>query len=150
MIFTMRGLTRSLADHLAPFLPGVTFYDNPNQQGTKLPAMFLQRTRAKTTMKMGGRFLRQQGLDLVYLVDYNQADMDDQYTRAADILDERLETFPYSDGEGGQSALLRTHERSWSIQDDALHYKFDLKIWVSPEEDEVLMGSIQSYNEEVS
>lgn len=150
MKFTMRGLTRSLAGCLAPFLPGVTFYDNPNQQGTRPPAMFLQRTRAKITMKMGGRFLRRLGLDLVYLVDYNQVDMDDQYTRAADILDERLETFPYSDGEGGQSAILRTYERSWSIQDDALHYKFDLNIWVSPEEDAALMGSIQSYNEEVS
>ncbi len=150
MKFTMRGLTRSLAGCLAPHLPNAAFYDNPNQQGTRLPAMFLQRTRAKITMKMGGRFLRRLGLDLVYLVDYNQVDMDDQYTRAADILDERLETFPYSDGEGGQSAILRTHERSWSIQDDALHYKFDLNIWVSPEEDAVLMGSIQSYNEEVS
>lgn len=146
----MQGLTRSLADHLAPFLPGVTFYDNPNQQGTKLPAMFLQRTRSKIDLKAGGRFLRRLGLDLVCLVDYNQVDMDDQYTRAADVLDERLETFPYSGGEGGQSVLLRTHERSWSIQDDALHYKFDLKIWVTPKEDEVLMGAIQSYTEEVS
>lgn len=146
----MQGLTRSLADCLAPSLPGVTFYDDPNQQGTKLPAMFLQRTRANIDLKMGGRFLRRLGLDLVYLVDYNQVDMDDQYTRAADILDERLETFPYSDGEGGQSVLLRTHERSWSLQDDALHYKFDLKIWVTPKEDEVLMGAIQSYTEEVS
>lgn len=150
MIFTMRGLTRSLAGCLAPYLPDVTFYDNPNQQGTKLPAMFLQRTRANIALKVGGRFLRKLGLDLVYLVDYSQVDMDDQYTRAADVLDERLETFPYSDGEGRESAILRTCERSWSIQDDALHYKFDLKIWVSPEEDEVLMGSIQSYNEEVS
>lgn len=146
----MQGLTRSLADYLAPSLPGVTFYDNPNQQGTKLPAMFLQRTRANIDLKMGGRFLRRLGLDLVCLVDYNQVDMDDQYTRAAGILDERLETFPYSDGEGGQSVLLRTHERSWSLQDDALHYKFDLKIWVTPKEDEVLMGTIQSYTEEVS
>lgn len=150
MIFTMQGLTRSLADYLAPSLPGVTFYDNPNQQGTRPPAMFLQRTRAKTTPRMGGRSLLQQSLDLVYLVDYNQVDMDDQYTRAAGILDERLETFPYSDGEGGKSVLLRTHERSWSIQDDALHYKFDLKIWVTPKEDEALMGAIQSYTEEVS
>ena len=81
MKFTMRGLTRSLAGCLAPHLPNAAFYDNPNQQGTKLPAMFLQRTRAKITMKMGGRFLRRLGLDLVYLVDYNQVDMDDQYTR---------------------------------------------------------------------
>lgn len=150
MIFTMQGLTRSLADYLAPVLPGVTFYDNPNQQGTKMPAMFLQRTRAKIAMKMGGRFLRQLGLDLVCLVDYNQVDMDDQYARAADILDERMETFPYSSGGDGKTILLRAYERNWSIQDDALHYKFDLKLWVSRSEDAVLMQSIQTYTEEVS
>lgn len=150
MIFTMQGLTRSLADYLAPALPGVTFYDNPNQQGTKMPSMFLQRTRAKIALKMGGRFLRQLGLDLVCLVDYNQVDMDDQYARIAETLDELMETFPYSNGEGGKSILLRTHERNWSIQDDALHYKFDLKLWVGRSEDDVLMQSIQTYTEEVS
>lgn len=150
MIFTMQALTRSLARHLAPDLPGVTFYDNPNQQGTKTPAMFLQRTRAKIALKMGGRFLRQLGLDLICLVDYDQVDMDDQYTRIAEALDELMETFPYSSEEDGKSLLLRTYERNWSIQDDALHYKFDLKLWVSRSEDAVLMRSIQAYHEEVS
>lgn len=150
MNFTMRGLTRSLAGYLAPALPGATFYDNPNQQGTRMPAMFLQRTRAKITKRMGGRFLRQLGLDLVCLVDYNQTDMEDQYTGTAEILDELMETFPYSGEEGGGSILLRTYERNWNIQDDALHYKFDLKIWVSRTEDAVLMRSIQAYTEEVS
>jgi len=150
MIFTMRALSRSLADYLAPALPGVTFYDNPNQQGTKMPAMFLQRTKAKITKKLGGHFLRQLGLDLVCLVDYNQVDLEDQYTHAADILDEMLEVFPYSSGENAGSAPIRTYERDWYIRDDALHYKFDLKIWVSKAEDDVLMRSIQSYTEEVS
>ena len=150
MIFTMQALTKSLADYLAPALPGVTFYDNPNQQGTKTPAMFLQRTKAKITKKLGGRFLRQLGLDLVCLVDYNRVDMEDQYTRAADVLDEMLETFPYSGGEGQKSALLRTYERNWYIRDNALHYKFDLKIWVTKAEDAVLMQSIQSFTMEVS
>ena len=150
MIFTMQALSRSLADYLAPALPSVTFYDNPNQQCTQMPAMFLQRTKAKTTKKLGGRFLRQLGLDLICLVDYNQVDMDDQYTRAADVLDELLDTFPYSSGEGKEKALLRTYERNWYIRDETLHYKFDLKIWVSREEDDVLMRSIQSYTEEVS
>lgn len=149
MTITMQGITRSLADYLAPVLPDAAFYDNPNQQGTRLPALFLRRTKAKITQKPGGRFLRQLGLDLVCLVDYNQVDMDDRYTRTADILDEYLETFPYR-GAGGASALLRTYERNWYIQDDALHYKFDLKLWVSREEDAVLMRSIQSYTEEVS
>ena len=89
-------------------------------------------------------------MDLVYLVDYNQVDMDDQYTQAADVLDEQMETFPYQDGEAGAPALLRTYERNWYVQGDALHYKFDLKLWVSREEDTALMRSIQAYTEEVS
>ena len=150
MMFTMQRLSRSLADHLAPALPGVTFYDDPNQQGTTTPAMFLCRTKAKIVKKMGDRFLRTLGLDLVLLVDPDRVDMDDQYTMAADILDERMETFPYSGGESRGTALLRTYERNWSIQDEALHYKFDLKIWLTRSEDDVLMRSIQSYTEEVS
>ncbi len=150
MTFTMQALTHSLADYLAPALPGFTFYDNPNQQGTQTPAMFLQRTRAKISKRLGGRFLRQLGLDLVCLADYNVSDMDDQYTAVADVLDELLDTFPYRGGEDGESALLRTYERNWYIQDDALHYKFDLKLWVSRGEDEALMRSIQCCIEEVS
>ena len=150
MIFTMQALSRSLADYLAPALPGVTFYDNQHQQGTQTPSVFVQRTKAKIVKKLGGRFLRQLGLDLVTLVDYNQVDMDDQYTRMVDVMDEMLDTFPYQNAGGGESAILRTYERNWYIQDQTLHYKFDLKIWVSREEDDVLMQSIQSYNEEVS
>lgn len=35
MTFTMEALSSSIAGHLAPELPGVTFYDNPAQQGVK-------------------------------------------------------------------------------------------------------------------
>lgn len=150
MIFTMQALTQSLADYLAQALPGMTFYDNPNQQGTRMPAMFLQRTNAKITKKLGGRFLRQLGLDLVCLVDYNRVDMEDQYTQVADVLDEMMETFPYSNGGGRHSALLRTYERNWYIRNDELHYKFDLKLWVTKAEDAALMQSIQSFTMEVS
>lgn len=150
MTFTMQALTRSLADYLSPHLPGMTFYDNPNQQGSRMPALFLQRTKAKIAGKTGGRFLRELGLDLVCLIDYNQVDMDSQYTGVADVLDEQLDTFPYRAGGGSGSALLRTYGRNWYIQDDALHYKFDLKLWVSRAEDEALMRSIQTYTEEVT
>lgn len=150
MTFTLQALTRSLADYLAPCLPGTAFYDNPNQQGTRTPALFLQRTQAKLTGRAGGRFLRELGLDLVCLVDYNQVDMERQYTRVADVLDERLDVFPYRAAEGGGSALLRTYGRSWYIRDGALHYKFDLKLWVSRREDDALMRSIQTYAEEVT
>ena len=145
MIFTIQAISGSLASYLAPELPGVTFYDNPNQQGTKPPAVFLRRTNARIAKKMGDRFLRTLGLDLV-----NQVGMEDRYTAAADILDQMLETFPYTSEEGAETALLRTYERKWDIIDGDLHYKFNLKVWVSREEDAVLMRSIQSYQEEVS
>lgn len=150
MIFTIQAISSSLADYLAPELPGVTFYDNPNQQGTKPPAVFLRRTNARIAKKIGDRFLRTLGLDLVYLEEFNQVGIEDRYTAAADVLDRMLETFPYTSVKGGETALLRTCERKWDIIDSVLHYKFDLKIWVGREEDAVLMGSIQSYQEEVS
>lgn len=150
MTITMQALSGSLAAWLAPELPGVAFYDNPNQQGTRPPALFLQRTNARIAKKMGNRFLRTLGLDLVYLEDFNQVGMADRYTAAADILDEVLDTFPYTSGEGGERVLLRTYERRWDIIDSVLHYKFDLKLWVSRTEDAILMQSIQTYTEEVS
>lgn len=150
MTFTIQALSQSLADYLAPELPGMTFYDNRHQQGTQTPAVFVQRTKSKITKKLGGRFLRQLGLDLVCLVDYNQVDMDDQYIHMAGVMDETLDTFPYRNRESGESTWLRTYERNWYIDGDALHYKFDLKIWVSRAEDNALMQSIQFCKEEVS
>ena len=42
MNFTVSTISKSLADYLAPSFPGVTFYEDPNQQGSKPPMMFLQ------------------------------------------------------------------------------------------------------------
>ena len=43
-------------------------------------------------------------------------------------MDEVMEVFAYSDGI--ETALVRTYDRQWNIDLDALHYKFELKIWV--------------------
>ena len=58
MTFTMPALSRSLAEYLAPSLPDVTFYADPNQQGTASRALFLRQTNARITSQVGGRFLR--------------------------------------------------------------------------------------------
>ena len=42
MNFTVSTIAASLADYLAAVLPGVTMYEDPNQQGSKPPMMFLQ------------------------------------------------------------------------------------------------------------
>ena len=143
MIFTMPALARSLADYLSPELPGASFYADPNQQGTRSPALFLRQTFAKISPQPGGRILRRLGLDLVYLVQPNVVDVESRLQMAADVMDEYLETFPY------QGAQLRTYERHWEITDSALHYKFDLRLLLTRVEDGVLMQSIQALNMEV-
>lgn len=130
MNFTISTIAQSLAAYLTPSFPGVTFYENPNQQGTETPCMFLQQRYSYIKVKTAGRFLRQIGLDLTYLVDYNLPNMQQLYQAAAEQLDLVMETFPYSDGEESTPALLRTYEREWRIDLDAMHYKFELQVWV--------------------
>ena len=42
MNLTVSTISKSLADYLAPSFPGVTFYEDPNQQGTTPPCLCLQ------------------------------------------------------------------------------------------------------------
>ena len=64
MTFTIQTIARSLADYLAPHLPGVSFYEDPNQQGSEMPCAFLQQRFSYLTLRTGGRWLRRIGLDL--------------------------------------------------------------------------------------
>lgn len=141
MNFTISTIAKSLADYLAPSFPGVAFYEDPNQQDSKPPMMFLQQRYAHIEPRRNnGYYLRRIGLDLTYLVDYNLPDLQQQYQQAAEQLDLRMETFPYSDGT--DTALLRTYEREWRIDLDALHYKFELRVWVTIPEDSVKMETM--------
>lgn len=141
MNFTISTIAKSLADYLAPSFPGVTFYEDPNQQGSKAPMLFLQQRYAYVEPRRNnGYYLRRIGLDLTYLVDYNLPDLQQQYQQAAEQLDLLLETFPYSDGT--DSTLLRTYDREWRIDLDALHYKFELQVWVTIPETAVKMQTM--------
>ena len=135
MNFTISTIAQSLAAYLAPAFPGVTFYEDPNQQGTQTPCMFLQQRYSYQKLRQGGRWLRQIGLDLTYLVDYNLPNMQQLYQAAAESLDLVMETFPYTDGTTEDTTLLRTYDREWRIDLDAMHYKFELKVWVELSED---------------
>ena len=141
MNFTISTIAKSLADYLAPSFPGVTFYEDPNQQGSKAPMLFLQQRYAYVEPRRNnGYFLRRIVLDLTYLVDYNLPDLQQQYQQAAEQLDLLMETFPYTDGT--DSTLLRTYDREWRIDLDALHYKFELQVWVTIPEDSVKMETM--------
>lgn len=141
MNFTISTIAKSLADYLAPSFPGVTFYEDPNQQGSKAPMLFLQQRYAHIEPRRNnGYYLRRIGLDLTYLVNYNLPNLQQLYQQAAETLDLRMETVPYSDGT--DTGLLRTHDREWRIDLDALHYKFELRVWVTIPEDSVKMETM--------
>lgn len=147
MNFTIQTIAKSLANYLASSFPGVTFYEDPNQQGSKAPMLFLQQRYAYVEPRRNsGYFLRRIGLDLTYLVDYNLPDLQQKYQQAAEQLDLLMETFPYSDGT--DSTLLRTYDREWRIDLDALHYKFELQVWVTIPEAAVKMQTMD-YDEDL-
>ena len=150
MNFTLSTIASSLAAYLAPTFPGVTFYEDPNQQGTQLPCFFLQQRYNQTSIRTGGYFFYVLGLDLTYLQEYNLPNRQQLYEQAAGALDLVMETFPYSDGTSSTTTLIRTYDRGWTIDKDALHYKFELHLRVSIPESAVKMQTIESYNQEVT
>lgn len=140
MIVTISQLAPSLSAYLASDFPDVTFYEDPLQQGVDLPAMFLQTRSSGIRKATSGEYLWTLRLDLVYLLDFNLPNLQRQYQAAAELLDIALETFPYTDGTSTQ--LLRTYNRDWTIDLNELHYRFDLQIFVTPEEISVLMQTL--------
>ena len=148
MNFTISTIAQSLAAYLAPTLPGVTFYQDPNQQGTQTPCAFIQQRYSRITPYPNGRFLREIGIDLTYLEDYNLPDLQRRYTTAAEALDMVMETFLYTDGTN--TGLVRTYDREATIDLDALHYKFELRVFVFPDKGSVKMRRIDELNEEVN
>lgn len=134
MTFTISTLAQALADYLVPSMPGVTMYEDPNQQGTTTPAMFLQQRYASIKKQLDGYYLRTVGLDLTYLEDFNLPDLQQRYQKAAETLDLVMDTFPYFVSEGETPETIRTYDRSWTIDLDALHYKFEVRARVTPEE----------------
>ena len=148
MNFTVKTIAQSLADYLAPAFPGVAFYEDPNQQGTKTPCLFVQQRYSNLKKEVGGYWMRHIGLDLTYLVDYNLPNMQQLYQKAAEQLDILLDTFTYSDGE--ETHRIRAYEREWRIDLDALHYKFELRERVSLPQEFAKMQEIEEYDEVVT
>lgn len=148
MNFTVSTIAQSLSAYLAPSLPGVTFYQDPNQQGTEPPCMFLQERYSFIKLQESGRYLRTVGLDLTYLLDYNLPNLLTQQQTTAEAMDLVMETFPYTDGT--DTALIRTYDREWRVEMNELHYKFEIRVWVTIPETAVPMQTIETLDIEVN
>ena len=148
MNLTVSTISKSLANYLAPSFPGVTFYEDPNQQGSKPPMMFLQSRTNRLELETGGYWRRIMGVDLVYLLEYNLPNLQQLYQIAGEQLDLLMETFPYSDGTTDGTVLLRTYDREWNIDLDELHYRFEIRERVSIPQEYVKMQTMD-YNEDI-
>ena len=115
MNFTVSNVAKSLSEYLVPYLPGVKFLEDPNQQGLKLPCWFLQQRYSNLEKQIGGYWLRKIGFDLTYLEEYNLPDLQKRYQSAAEALDLVMDTFPYSDGITIGYVIVRTYDREWRI-----------------------------------
>ena len=82
-------------------------------------------------------------------MDYNLPNMQQLYQTAAETIDLAMETFPYTDETTEEETLLRTYDREWRIDLDAMHYKFELKVWVELPEPVVPMETMD-YTPEVT
>lgn len=144
MTFTTSTLAQSLADYLAPIFPGVTFLEDPSQQSeSDMPCIFLQVRNADTARRVqaaGGYWERRIGLDLTYLDRYNLPDLEQRYNAVAELLDEAMDSFPYFDGE--DTTPILTYERSYTVDLDALHYKFELRVRVAKPEIGIAMQEL--------
>ena len=148
MNFTVSTISKSLADYLAPSFPDVTFYEDPNQQGSKPPMMFLQTRTNRLELETGGYWRRIMGVDLVYLLNYNLPNLQQLYQAAGETLDLLMETFPYSDGTTDGTVLLRTYDREWNIDLDELHYRFEIRERVSIPQEYAKMMTMD-YDEDI-
>lgn len=138
-----QSLVRALALKLGGVFPCVPVYANPNQQGTKLPAFFITFMPSEIRSQVDNRFLRTLKVDLIYLERHNLPDLYDRYLMAAERLDLALETFPLGE------TVLRTLERKWFVELDALHYQFTVKGRVAQPNNETQMEVMERLTEEV-
>lgn len=125
MTYTVRGLINSIASQLVGAFPDVPVYDSPTQQGTSYPCFFVFLMPSAITDEIDRRDKRDLAFDIVYVQARNTPNAYAQIHGIADSLDVLMDTVEYT--ADGESVPLHTHERTWSIEDQELHYKLHIK-----------------------
>lgn len=126
MKFTLMRVLDSLAGVLKKGYPEYPVYIEPGIQETELPCFFLFLMPSEISGETGGRYLRDLGVDIVFVQQRNIQDGNRGMLSVAEYLDGALDCFPYTDG-SGDTALIRTFERNWKTEDQVLHYQFHIR-----------------------
>lgn len=120
---------KSLAQLVLSLTPNACVYDNPNQQGTHLPAWFIvHREPVDIKEDLHGRWWLNYHIDLFYMLDFNGPHLFDDYSAIADRLGELGEYLPIY---GHENVVIHAFERSWGMYMDALKCSMTFKIRVT-------------------
>ena len=120
---------KSYASVLSRIDPNALIFDNPNQQGTKLPAWFIvHREPVSSTCAIDGYQWVVYAIDIYYMVEYNKPRLFDEYAAIADQLDLELEYLPIY----GTDTVVHVFDRSWEMAMNALKYSTTLRLRVHP------------------
>lgn len=121
---------KSYATVLSQIDPNAVIFDNPNQQGTKLPAWFIvHREPVSSTCAIDGYQWLVYAIDIYYMVEYNKPRLFDEYAAIADQLDLNIEYLPVY---GTDGKLVHVFDRSWELAMNALKYSTTLRLRVRP------------------
>lgn len=142
MIFTLENIVDSLAGVLNEKYPDYPVYGSPNQQGTEFPCFFIFFMPSQIESQIDERFMRDLGIDIVFVQQRNIVNGNVEIYSIAGYLDEVLELFPFTD-ENGEKVFIRTYERQWKNEDMELHYQFHIRHRVAVPRDIILMEEME-------
>ncbi len=148
MIFTLQCVSDSLAGVLKAGYPDYPVYGSPVPQGADPPCFFIFFMPSTIEGQVDERYMRDLGVDIVFVQERCIVDGNARILEVAEYLDGALELFPYHDGSGG-TALVRTFERQWKIEDGELHYQSHIKQRVAVPRDTIRMQEMEENDAKV-
>lgn len=144
MKVTIHTILDSIAKHLQTGFENIPVYAGENQQGTELPCFFVMLTNPEISKQMTGFWMRDIGLDVVYLQKRNEPNSNLALYRVQEWLDEHMGMIPILDGT--DTAQVHTYEQDASVQDQELHYKFHLRMRIYVPNRQEVMREMEAMN----
>jgi hypothetical protein len=149
MIYSIGQVISSVALMLDAEWPGVPVYGSPTA-ATRFPCFFVFLMPSTISDQIDKVDRRDISLDVVYVQQRDLPDAEAALWEIADRLDQILDVVWYTDGtEGTEMIPLHTQDRTYSIEDQELHYKLRIPARVHRPITEVLMQTMEENNVEV-
>ncbi len=144
MIVTIRTILDSVAEYLQSGFEDIPVYAGENQQGTEVPCFFITLTNPEIKKQASGFWMREIGLDVVYLQQREELNSNLKLYAVQEWMDEHMGIISLTDGM--DTVQAHAYEREASVQDQDLHYKFRLRARVYIPDPKELMREMEEMN----